>query len=97
MYLTELTQEIIDREKLTIFDVRKINNTEILFIFIDKDNKKVYYNEPLRQYFYLSNHFGIINNDYIEDYDPAKFSTYFVSNYSHLQKIKNSLKNKKKK
>lgn len=92
MYLTELTQEIIDREKLTVFDVRKINNTEILFIFIDKDNKKVYYNEPLKQYFYLSNHFGIINNDYIEDYDPSKFSTYFVNNFSHLQKIKNSLK-----
>lgn len=91
LYLDILNQDVIDEKRLTVFDVKKTSNREILFIFIDKDDNKVYYKEPLNMDFYISNQTNIIYNDYIMDKNSEQFSKYNTNNYNHISKIRNAI------
>ncbi len=90
--LDNLTQEVIEREGLVLFDVSLLKKTNrILFIFIDKENKKRYYTEPFQAEIYISKKDGIINNDYIENItdDFIKYNILDIAQYNKLKYIIN--------
>ncbi len=90
--LDNLTQEVIEREGLVLFDVSLLKKTNrILFIFIDKENKKRYYTEPFQAEIYISKKDGIINNDYIENItdDFVKYNILDIAQYNKLKYIIN--------
>jgi hypothetical protein len=88
-YLTELNQEIIDKEELILFDISILEKTNrVLFIFIDKKNHKKYFLKPFAAKIYISKEAGVINNDYIEELDPDKFSGYIINDLRLYNKLK---------
>jgi len=92
MYLKELNQDIIDKERLTVFDVKKINGREVVFIFINKENKKVFYKENINMHFFISKERVIINNDYIMDLSD-NFYCVHVDNFNLLNKVRMEITN----
>lgn len=91
LFLTEINQEIIDKKKLTIFDVKRLNNREILYIFIDGNNNKVYYKEPIMLRFFVSLYNDIRINDYIVPYEENQFHGYYTDDYGLIGKIRSSI------
>ena len=89
-YITEkLTQELIDKEELILFDVSLLKKTNrVLFIFIDKNNHKKYYTVPFSAKIYISKQQGIINNDYIETITPEKFNGYRINDIKLYTRLK---------
>ncbi len=84
-----LDQATIDELQLTIFDVKTIKKKNlILYIFIDKDNMKRYYYEPFEFTFFISTDSNIINNDYIQDYNPGIHIAYTMTDYNMVSKFK---------
>jgi hypothetical protein len=90
--LENLTQEIIDKEELVLFNVSVLKKAnKVLYTFIDKNNQKRYYTEPFKAKIYVSNSNSIFDNDYIEDKDPEKFIEYLITNYRDFTKLKYQL------
>ena len=90
--IRELNQEVIDELQLTLFDVKTIKNKNlILYIFIDKNNMKRYYYEPFTYTFYISTVPNIVQNDYIQDYDPSIHIAYTMTSYEQVSKFKFAL------
>jgi hypothetical protein len=88
-FLNQLTQDIIDKMGLVIFDVNLLKKTNrVLFTFIDKENKKWYYAEQFAAEIYISKKEGIINNDYIEEITSEYFDKYIVSDIQSYTRIK---------
>ena len=89
-YINEvLTQELIDREELILFDVSLLKKTNrVLFIFIDRNNHKKYYTVPFSAKIYISKQQGVINNDYIEDITPEKFNGYAIQDIKLYTRLK---------
>jgi hypothetical protein len=93
-----LDQATIDELQLTIFDVKTIKKKNlILYIFIDKDNMKRYYYEPFEFTFFISTDSNIINNDYIQDYNPGIHIAYTMTDYNMVSKFKFMLTDQYKK
>lgn len=89
VYITELSQQIIDEEELILFDISLLKRTnQILFIFIDKKNHKKYHLKPFMAKIYISKEDGVINNDYIEKLDPDKFMGYVINDVKLYTKLK---------
>jgi hypothetical protein len=89
IYLDTLTQEIIDKEELVLFDISLLKKTNrVLFIFIDKNNTKRYYTEPFQAKIYKSILDGVINNDYIEEYNENVHQPYVIKNIGLYNKLK---------
>jgi len=96
--LDELNEEIIQELELTLIDVFvDENKNRLIYIFLDKDFKKCYYIEPFNYDFYISKNFGIINNDYLEPYDPEKFIKYTIYNFWDYQRLRKEINNNYKK
>jgi len=88
-YLLELNQDIIDKEELILFDISLLEKTNrVLFIFIDKHNHKKYWVEPFHAKIFVSKEPGVINNDYIEDIRPEKFTGYIINDFKLYNKLK---------
>ncbi len=87
--LTELTQEIIDQEELSIFDVRINENQNIIsYTFINKENKKVIYEEPFSFEFYFHSSQNILDKDYFvdkNDQNMYKYNIIDVKQYKNLR------------
>jgi hypothetical protein len=85
----KLTQEYITQEELILFDISLLKKTNrVLFIFIDKNNHKKYMVKPFVAKIYVSNQDGVINNDYIEELNPDKFSGYIITDIKLYTKLK---------
>jgi len=85
----KMTQEYIDQEELILFDISLLKKTNrVLFIFIDKNNHKKYMVKPFIAKIYVSNQDGVINNDYIEELNPDKFSGYIITDIKLYTKLK---------
>ena len=86
-YISEINQKIIYENELVIFDVISLDNMDkLLFIFIDKDNKKRYYIEDFYYEFYLSKKTDMIENDYIVD-RTTDHKKYSISSFEKLRNI----------
>ena len=97
-FIDNLTQETMDEMGLILFDITILKKTNrILFIFIDKNNKKHYWLQPFMAKIYISKKDGVINNDYIEEKDPNKFDEYIITNYKDYQRLKYMLNDSYKK
>ena len=99
-FLKEINQEIIDELELTLFDIKVLKNSnEILFIFIDTENKKRYYKEQYTFEFYVSKNSSIIYNDYIMSLEENsnQFIKYLVTDQAALTKFKFALNSSYKK
>ena len=88
-FLSELNQEIIDSMGLLLFDTSLLKKTnQVLFTFIDKNNRKYYKVEPFVASIYISKVDGVINNDYIEEIDPKKHSLYIINDIKNYTRLK---------
>jgi len=99
-FLKEINQEIIDELELTLFDIKVLKKTnEILFIFIDVENKKRYYRKGFSFKFYVSKNRSIIYNDYIMSLseDGDQFIEYITTDHNTLTKFKFALNSAYKK
>lgn len=87
--ILNIDQKVIDDLELTIFDVKTIKEKNlVLFIFIDKYNKKRYYYQSFEFTFFVSKYDKIIENDYIVDFNPSVHFPYTISNFQILTKFK---------
>jgi len=92
--LNEINEDIINELELTIFDIfSDEKHNQLIYIFIDKNSKKRYYIEPFYFEFFISKKSGIINNDYLEDYNENDFIKYKITNYFDYYQLKRALKN----
>jgi hypothetical protein len=88
-FIKELNQEIIDSLELTIFDVMSLEDrNQLLYIFIDKQDRKRYYIKDFEFSFYVSKVQGIVHNDYLEYKDSNKFVEFILSDINVLQSLK---------
>jgi len=92
--LDRINEDIIKELELTIFDIfSDEKHNQLIYIFIDKNSKKRYYIEPFYFEFFISKKSGIINNDYLEDYNENDFIKYKITNYFDYYQLKRALKN----
>jgi len=88
-FLKELNQNVINALELSIFNVKTIpTKNQILMIFIDKDNNKRYFIQPVKFVMYISNGPSIINNDYIVNFDPLVHTPLLIQNLDILRNLK---------
>jgi len=87
-FLHELNQQVIDDLGLVLFDTTVLKKSNrVLYIFIDKENRKRYYTEGFSAQIYISKKDGVINNDYIEP-KTEEFTKYIINNSSLYSKLK---------
>jgi len=87
-YLPEISQEIIEEQSLSLFDIKLLKKSnKILYIFIDKNHQKKYFIEPLKIEFYIHKRSGVLNNDFIEEKNDS-FIKYFCTDYRLFNKLK---------
>jgi hypothetical protein len=88
-FLPKITQELIEERGLIIFDISLLKKTNrVLFTFIDKDNNKYYRIEDFFAKIYISNENCVINNDYIEELIPDKFTEYILTDIQNYTRLK---------
>lgn len=88
-FLHNLTQEIIDEKGLILFDVSLLKKTNsVLFIFIDKENKKWYYKKSFAAKIYISKKDNVLNNDYIETITDDHFDQYIITDIKAYTRLK---------
>jgi len=86
---SDITQQLVDEMELILFDVSLLKKrNEVLFIFIDKDNKKYYKIEPFVAEIYISKKQGVINNDYIELLNDNDYIRYLIPDVNLYIKLK---------
>jgi len=89
IFFNSITQELIDKEELILFDVSLLKKrNQVLFIFIDKNNHKKYHLKPFMAKIYISKQDGVINNDYIEEITEDKFNGYKLLNIQAYTRLK---------
>jgi hypothetical protein len=96
-YIDTLTQEIIDKEGLILFNIHVIESkNKVLFIFIDKYNNKRLLLQDFHYDFYISSNQGIINNDFIVLKGDEHYK-YRVNSIQNMRSIQQELNNSWKK
>jgi len=92
IFLKELNEDIINKLELTLIDTfTDEKHNQMIYIFLNKDFKKCYYIEKFEWNFYISKEFSIIQNDYLEPYDPEKFIKYNVYNVWDYNNLRRSI------
>ena len=90
MILKELTQEIIDELDLSLFDISILDKTnQILYVFIDKDNKKRLYIEPFEYQFGIHPAASILDKDYFVSKNEVH--PYIVTNVKDYMKLRGAI------
>ena len=96
--LTEINEEVIKNLELTLIDIFVDDKkNQLIYTFLDKNFKKCYYVESFNYDFYISKNFGIINNDFLEEYNSEKFIKYTVFNYWNYNNLRRAINNNYKK
>jgi len=94
VYLSDLTQDIIDEQELILFDISLLKRqNKVLFVFIDKNNHKKYWLVPFRARIYVSQSRGVIHNDYIENLTDTGFQEYIITDIKSYTRLKYMLGN----
>lgn len=90
MILKELTQEIIDELDLSLFDISILDKrNQILYVFIDKDNKKRLYIEPFEYQFEIHSAASILDKDYFVPKNEVY--PYIITNARDYMKLRGAI------
>ena len=90
--LERLDKDTIEKHQLTLIDVFiDEKHNKLIYIFLDKNFKKSYYIENFNYDFYISKEFGIINNDFLEEFDQNKFIKYTLYNFWDYSNLRRSV------
>jgi hypothetical protein len=85
--ITHLTQEVIDELELTLFDIMVLDKMDmIMYVFIDKYNKKRVYKEPFTFTFRFSTKSSVIENDYFLPTD--QLHEYTLTSVQEMRRLK---------
>lgn len=77
-FIQKLDQEIIEKLKLTLIDIKSLEKmNKLLLVFIDENNKKKFFVDDFSYEFVISNINSIIYNDYVVQFDP-RFHTWII-------------------
>lgn len=92
-FIKELTQEEIDKESLSLIDIKSLEKlNKILLVFMDKNNLKKYYMYDFTYEFVISNLFSIIQNDYIMPFLKEYHQPILVNDIRTLENIRRTHK-----
>jgi hypothetical protein len=85
-----LNQEVIDEHELTLFDIVILKKIDvIMYIFIDKQNKKRVYKEAFTYSFNFSTYNNVIDNDYFLPTD--QLHNYTIHSMTDLIKLRQAI------
>lgn len=89
-YLLKLNQDIIDKLGLNILNIITLQSTnQLLYIFITKDSKKLYFKTDYTYEFYISEQPHLVDNKYFSKEEMTK---YVVLNNDHQRRISKLIK-----
>ena len=92
MIIGELTQEIIDELDLTLFDISILDKSnKILYVFIDKDNKKRLYIEPFGYRFEIHPAPSILDKDYFVS--KSEVYPYVITDVKDYMRLRGAINN----